>query len=379
MYKSKNYYRAIAVMVGYIVGVGMFGLPFLTAKAGVFSFFLFLIGLGLAQYLIHLVYANLIIETPGFHRMPGYVDIYLGKKGKIAVFIAKLIGNYGALLAYIIITGSFMHQLFGNYFGGTPFIYATIVFGIEALVVFWGIKLIAKIELYISILLFIIVGLMVFRGWEVISIKNFIDYDIKNIILPYGAMLMALDGAGSLPIVAKLVNKDKVKMKSVIRISMLLAILITTLFTFTIVGISGSLTSEDALSGVKAILDDGVIILALVFGIFSMMTSVFGVAESLKETFWWDFKINKNLSWLLAVSVPYILYLSGLTSLVKVISFIGAIGGGFTAIMLILVFKKLKKENKLSLFTIKPHKLLLDLMIFLFACGIIYELYFFFV
>jgi len=365
-------------MVGYIVGVGMFGLPFLTVKAGVFSFFIFLVSLGLVQYLLHIVYANLIIETPGFHRMPGYVGIYMGKGGKISVFIAKLIGNYGALLAYIIVSGNFLYQLLNKFWGGTPFIYATIVFGLESIIVFFGIKAIARAELYISTLLLLVVGLMAVRGWGVIDIENFTSLNIKNIILPYGAMLMALDGAGSLPIVAKLVNKNKTEIKSIIRVSMIISIIITTVFTLTIVGISGAQTSEDALTGVRSVLDDGVIVLALIFGVFSMMTSVFGVAESVKETLWWDFKVNEKLSWFLAVSVPYLLYCLGLTSLVRVISFIGAVGGGFAAIMLILVFKKLKKQDKLSLFTIKPHKFLLYLLIFLFTCGMLYELYFFF-
>lgn len=374
--RSKNYYHAIAVMVGYIIGVGMFGLPFLTAKAGILSFFILLFTLGAVQYLIHLIYANLIIETPGYHRMPGYVGIYTGKWGKISVFIAKLIGNYGALLAYTIISGTFLYQLLGKTLGGTPFIYSTLIFLLEAIIVFFGIKMIAKTELFMSALLFLIVGLMAAKGWGVISTENFIAMDIKNIILPYGAMLMALDGAGSLPMVAKLVNKNKDEMKSIIRISMLSSIIVIVLFTLTIVGISGENTSEDALTGVKTILDDGVIILALIFGIFSMMTSFFGVSEAIKETLWWDFKVNKNLSWFLSVSVPYVLFCLGLTSLVKVISFIGAVGGGFAATMLIIVFIKLKKEGKLSLFSIKPPMFLLYLLIVLLISGIIHELYY---
>ena len=48
-------------MVGYIVGVGMFGLPYLTVRAGWLSFIILLAVLGSAQYLIHLVYANMIV------------------------------------------------------------------------------------------------------------------------------------------------------------------------------------------------------------------------------------------------------------------------------------------------------------------------------
>lgn len=126
--RPKNYYLAAAVMVGYIIGVGMFGLPFLVSRAGLLSFIILIAVLGLVQYLLHLIYANLIVVTEGYHRMPGYAEIYLGRRGKIIVFIAKLVGNCGALLAYIIITGIFLNQLLEPRFGGNEFIYASILF-----------------------------------------------------------------------------------------------------------------------------------------------------------------------------------------------------------------------------------------------------------
>ena len=127
----KNFLQALAVMIGYIIGVGMFGLPFLISKAGILTFFVFIILLGFVQYLLHLIYANLIIVSDGYHRLPGYAEIYLGKKGKIVVFVAKLVGSYGALIAYIIITGIFLNQLLSQYFGGSEFLYATSLFIIE--------------------------------------------------------------------------------------------------------------------------------------------------------------------------------------------------------------------------------------------------------
>ena len=112
--KNKKYFQAIAVMVGYIVGVGMFGLPYLTVRSGWLVFVVLLVVLGLAQYLVHLIYANMIVINGSFHRLPGYVGQYLGLKGKWAVFIAKLIGNYGSLLAYIIISSICTRSVSGS-------------------------------------------------------------------------------------------------------------------------------------------------------------------------------------------------------------------------------------------------------------------------
>ena len=133
----------------------------------------------------------------------------------------------------------------------------------------------------------------------------------------------------------------------------------------------------------KDVFNGGIISIALVFGIFTMVTSFLGVAESIRETLWWDFKVNKYMAWALAVFVPYVLYILGLKNLIGIISFAGAVAGGLAAIILILIFIKLKKQkekisilkkDKLTLFKYHPHNFISYLLITLFICGIIYEI-----
>ncbi len=371
----KNYYHALATMIGYIVGVGMFGLPFVVAKAGFLSFLVLLVFLGFVQYFIHLIYANVIIATKSYHRLPGYAEIYLGKPGKYIVFAFKLFGNLGGLLAYIIITGLFVHQLLGPYLGGTPFLYSTALFAIEATILYFGIGAIARAELIMTFLLVLVVGLITWRGLEVINITNYSIASWQYFILPYGAMLLALDGGGALPIVAKLLKKDKQAVKSVVRWATFISALLVLVFVSVIVGISGVNTSADSLSGVKAVLDDGVVFFSLIFGVLTMVTSFFGVAESVKETLWWDFKFNKTLAWAIAVFFPYSLFLFGIGDLSEVVSIVGAIGSGFCGIILMFIFMRLKKR-KLALPMFegrRPGDLIVLFFILIFLSGIIYQ------
>jgi len=371
----KNYYLATAVMVGYIIGVGMFGLPWLVSRAGIITFGFFIISLGLVQYLLHLIYANIILATKTYHRLPGYAGVYLGKKGKGLVFVAKLLGNYSALLAYIIITGIFLNQLLGPYFGGSEFLYASALFLLEAVITYFGIQAIAKAELVMTGSLLLVVGLIAWQGRHFIEAGNYITLDWKYFLLPYGATLFALDGGGSLPIVAKLLGRQARAMKSVIRLSALLSVATITVFTLVIVGISGAQTSPDALAGVKLILNDGVIFFSLIFGVLTMVTSFLGVAEAIRETLWWDFKLHKNLAWALAIFIPYIMYLLNIKNLIWIISFAGAVAGGLSAIILIMIFKKLRPQ-KLFLFKRRLPDMITSLLILLFGCGIIYEIYY---
>jgi len=376
--ENKNFFQATAVMIGYIIGVGMFGLPYLVSKAGVLAFGFFMIILLPVQYLLHLVYASMIISTKTYHRLPGYTGIYLGEGAKTFVFVAKMVGNMGALLAYIIITGIFLNDLLSPWLGSHEFIYATVLFGLEATVVYFGINMIAKAELFITTLLILVVGLIIFKGLPYVEVGNYTSLDWKYFVLPYGALLFALDGNGSLPIVAKLVKRDPKMIKKVIRYGTFSAAFIIVLFTLTIAGVSGDGTTQDALSGVRKTMD-GVIVLALIFGIFSMITSFFGVAESIKETLNWDYKLNKTLSWAIAVFVPYSFYLSGVENFVDVVTFVGSIGGGICAIILVIIFNKIrKKKNGMILFNYKPSRFLQWLLILLFVLGIVYTLWVYF-
>ena len=332
-------------MIGYIIGVGMFGLPFLVSRSGLLAFFVLLLVLGLMQYFLHLIYANLIVVTEEYHRLPGYAGKYLGKNGKRLAVTAKLTGNYGALLAYIIITGIFLNQLLSPYFGGSAFLYATILFALEAAIIYFGISMLAQAELVMTILLLLVVVLITIKGWGKIDASVYTLVDWRNFLLPYGAILFAVDGGGSMPIVVKLLRRDQKAIKKVVRIGTLVPIIVIIAFTLVIVGISGAATTPDALTGIMAVLGDGMIVFALIFGVLTMVTSFLGVAESIRETLWWDYKFKKNLAWALAVFVPYLLYLAGLKNLIDVISFAGAVAGGTSAIILILIYRKLRNRR----------------------------------
>lgn len=373
--KDKNYWQAVAVMIGYIVGVGMFSLPFLVARSGWLVFIIWFVVLGAVQHLVHLIYASVINANPGYHRLPGYVYKYLGYKGMWLAFLAKIFGNYGSILAYLIISSIFLQELLSPFFQASLFFYVTAMFLFGAFVVYNGIKAIAKVELYMSILLFMVVGLMAWKGFDAINPANYQFFNWHNFLLPYGAMLVALDGIGSLPIVARMVKKDPRVFKSVIRSSMLLSSIILIVFVFVVVGISGLATTPDALLGIRSVLTNSVITFALLFGLLSMLTSLFGVSEAIKETLAWDFKINEKVSWFLAIIVPYVLYLSGVRDFIGVISFIGAVGGGVCIILLLTIFLKMKKQKmKLSMFARVPSNAVIYSLMFMFFLGIVYTI-----
>jgi len=378
-HNHKKFFQATAVMLGYIIGVGMFGMPYLMQESGVVSFLFFMAILVPVQFLVHMMYASLILSTREYHRMPGYAGLYIGKKMKNLVFVTKVFGNWGGLLAYIIITGSFMFTLFEPIFGGNEFFYATLVYIIEIVIIFFGIGMIAKVELGMTFLLLFAVTLILLKGGNYINVENLNLMGRGGaFFLPYGAMLMALDGNGALPIVTRLVKRDAKMIRRVILYSTLIVAMLLLVFTFSIAGITGDATTQNALSGLEELLD-GVVLVSIIFGVICMITSFIGVAESIKETFSWDYGYGEKTSFLLAVFIPYILYLLGFSDLIEVISFVGAVGGGFSAILMVIIFRKIRnKRGVKKMFKYRPNTLVQGLLICIFVLGIVYSLWDFF-
>ena len=373
--KTKNYYYAIAILVGQIIGVGIFGLPFLISKAGLLSLFFLIVILGFVQYLMQLIYANIVIITPDYHQLPGYTSRYLGKEGKQIVFLASLISNYCALLAYTIVSGAFLYQLFSPTLGGSEFFYAVILFAIEATIVFFGVNVLARTELIMTGLLLLVVGLIAGFSFGSINLSNYTIVDWKYFIIPYGAMLFSLDGSCVIPFIVQLLNKDKANIKSAIKIGVLISAIVTAVFALVIVGVSGINTSPDGLIGIKPILNPSIISFALLFGILCMATSFLGSAQSLTKTFHFDYQINRYLSWFFAVSIPLLLYFCGINDLISVISFAGGVAGGLISIVLLsIVFKNGDDPNKTVIFKKKLPSFMLYGLVGMFVAGIIYEI-----
>lgn len=373
---SKNYLLAVATLISMIIGVGIFAIPFAINKAGLLPLFIYMIGLGGIQYFLHLLYAEAVLSTKEKHRIPGLAEKYINRRSKLAAFIIEIIGSYGSILAYIIVGGLFLHQLLSPYWGGSTFIYSTGLFVIVSFITWFGIKMIAGTEFILTTLLILTIGLIAGRGFGFIELSNYHLIDWNYIFLPYGPVFFALGGAPAIPEVCRLLNYEKNKIKSAIAWGTFIAAGLTLFFVLIVLGITGSGTTPDTLSGLSSIMPDGVISLALIFGLLAIVTSYIVTAESVEEIYDWDYKLNKRFAWLLAGFVPYFLYLLGWANFTKVISFSGAVTGGLSGLVLIwLVFKIKHKPEQVSIIKNKLTRPIAYFLSGLFVLGMIYEIW----
>ncbi len=372
----KNYILAVATLIGAIIGVGLFAIPSVVNKAGVAPFFIYLAVLAVAQYYLHLLFAEVILSTKTKHRLPGLAGKYIGAKSKTLSFVIDIVGSYGAILAYIIVGGLFLRQLAAPYFGGSVFLYSTLIFAVVSLIVFFDIKMIAGTEFVLTSLLIVAIGLIAWRGFGHIRLDNYNLIEWKNIFLPYGPIFFAVGGGAAIPEVCRLMSGQKEKIKSAIAWGTFIPAVLTMVFVLVVLGITGKNTSPDTLAGLSLILKDGVVVFSLIFGLLAIITSYIITAQATEEIYQWDFGVKNKLSWFLACFIPYFLYLIGWTDLIKIISFTGAVLGGLSGIILIcVVFKVKAKPEKISCVQCGLNKSVAYGLCLMFILGMAYEIF----
>jgi amino acid permease len=344
----KTYFKGVGIMVGLIFGAGIFALPFVIYKAGLlWGLAHFLIAIGIIL-LLHFLYAEVAFLTEGKHRFTGYVRLTLGKKAEFLAFLVTILAYYGSLLAYGVLGGFFLNDLFGDL---STFIFSLLFFA------FGSILLILKLDKMAMINFYLTVPLLGFVIYMFLAILPFVDFgnfsfsgfDFKNLywFLPYGIWIFSLSGFAAVPEVRDLFSSLSLKhFKTVISISILGAALFYWLFIIAIIGISGANTSPDSISGIPLATGKSLMIVGAIIGFLAVFTSFLALGIDLKLIYHLDFNIPKIFAWMIVFLPPVGLFLLGVNNFTRILGIVGSVGLGVTGNLIILMARKKRKPEK---------------------------------
>lgn len=367
------------MLIGMIVGVGVFGVPYVIAKAGWAMGVFYFVLIGAILLLTHLFYGEIVLRTKENHRFAGFAEKYLGKYGRAIGTAVIVLSFYGALLAYIIVGGRFVHVLFNPIFGGSELAYQVIFFAIMSLMILIGIKFIAGAEMTMSALIILMMLLIPLAALKFFNFNNLIAFDKTYAFLPYGVILFALGGSAAIPEIREIIKEDEKEMKKIIIWGSLIPFIITAFFAFVIVGVTGAKTSEETILGLQGILGNWIVFPGAFFGLLAIATSFLVLGVNLKEMFILDIKLSKYFSWFLAVFAPFLIFLIASPGFINVISITGSLFGGLAGILMIIMYLKAKKlGDRQPEFNLKIPKLISYFAILIYALGIIYEIVYLF-
>ena len=375
---NSNFLKAISVLVGTIIGAGIFSLPYAFAQAGYLVGLIYLFVIAVIFYLTYLCYAEVILRTEESLEMAGYVAKYLGKKGKIIITLSLVLGIYCALIAYIIGVGKFLHALISPFLGGKEFIYSIFFWLVASGIIFKGIRTMAALELVLTAGLIFVVIFIFYLTYPYLDLANLKGINFKNLFFPYGPVLFALGGASALPTMRKILDKEVNFFKKSILMGLAIPVFVYLIFSFSIVGVTGKNTSEEGIIGLSQIVDSKILLIGSIFGIFTMATSFLALGYVLQELFYKDYQIPHLGAWILSTFIPLILFILGLRNFIQVISFSGGILSGLQGMLLIESFYQAKikgnRKPELSFNLPRPLSYFIYLIYFL---GIFYQIIYF--
>jgi len=374
--KDKNSLLATGSLIGTIIGAGVFGIPYVIAKSGVFvSLFYFLI-LGFIVLFLHLFFGEIVLRSGEKHRLVGYTEKYLGKKAKILVTLSVILGTIGALLAYIILGGKFLKIVLP--FSFSVFQFTLILWAGLSFFVFWGIRSIAPFELLMNIGLFGAFMLIFIFCFPKIETSNFLSFNKTYLFLPFGIFLFSLIGWNAVPEIEGILTK-KASLKKVILYSIIISTIFYFLFGLIVSGVTGSQTTKEPFSGLLPFLGNKIIVLGGIFGLLAVSTSFLVLANYLKNTLFLDYHLPYLLSFLLAVFLPLSLFLAGIREFIPVIAFVGTFVGLIEGVVISLIYKKAKKiKERTPAYILKVPDFLIYLTIVILILGTLSQIIYYF-
>lgn len=367
--------RPSFVLFGTIVGAGIFGLPGVVAKSGYAVGAFWMLVLAGVVTLTHLMYAEVVLATPGNMRLVGHVRQHLGVGASRVEAVASMLGLYGSCLAYLILGGLFIAQLL-SVLGVSATAGSLLLAAFGILAASGGARFLSRVDFWLTLIegsafvLLAAVAASAIRG-EHLTTGGF---DLSTAILPYGIVLYAYGGLSAVSEIRDMAGGNaRIVRKSVVT-GTLMAAALTIAFVTAVVGATGPDTTPEAVGGLNALLGGPLPMLGAFAGFFAILTSYAVFTDYLKQQFHRDFRLPSGLAVAAAVGVPLILYLLGVRSFGKILEVVGAILIGIEGMFVAMMYLKVKRSGAPGVLRVPSG--LVYLLIAAYGAGILYELAF---
>lgn len=367
--RKVDFYEAVSLLVGGIIGAGVLGIPYVVAKAGLLTGIADMLVLGFLLMLLNLYLGEICLRTKKQHHLAGYAEKYLGKWGKYLMTLSFTIGIVGSLVDYLIGEG----DILAGVFGGSALIMGLIFFVIMSILIYFDLKAVEKGESILVTLKLLLVAVMIIFAFFFFRSANVTSFVPSFIFLPYGVILFAFSGAAAVPEVVVELKKNKKGIRKALIIGSLIPLIVYLLFAISMVGALGINTPEIATLGLKS-LSYSLFVIGNLFAFLAIATSFLVLGLALKWMLKYDYGLKNLTSWAISCLVPLCIFLLGTKSFIGVLGIVGAVTVGIDGILIALMMKNAKKRgDRKPEYSLKLPVWLQYLFILLFLFGIIYQ------
>ena len=355
---GKNYLpqklEAVAALVGTIIGAGVFTLPKVAQQSGLLITVLWLVIVLILVIYLHLAFGEIVLRTEKDFRLPGYAGYYLGTPARRLMLLTTFFTFSFSLLIYLLLGSQFLNIILSSFVPANllPSGFLVIFLWLFlSLIILSKKNRVSKVNLILSFFLLLLFFFIAFYSLPHFHLTNINFFNISQKwgwLIPYGVIFYALNGMVAVPEAARILERKrapKESLKKIITIGILISAFCYLLFMVTVVGTTGSSTTVEAIMGLKTVLGKGIVVAGAILGFLAVITSYLIFAVYIKNSFTNDFHWSPFISNFIVIGGPLILYFSHFANVIKLISFMGGMLGGFEGIMLVLVLRRAKEQG----------------------------------
>lgn len=336
---------AVGTMVGSVIGVGVFGLPYVFAANGYVVGCLMLAVLAALNVGLLLMYADVVAHTPGGHRLSGNVAAYLGRRWARFGMGALVVGFWGAMVAFLVAGGHFLSLVLSP--GGRI---PETVFGLAFLCLvaalsYRGLRFASRVELWLLGLLVFLFLFIMLSALPHAEFANLAGARADGLLTVYGVIFFSLTGGiSAIPEMKSILGGSR-RLPHAVLTGMFWIVALYALFTLAVVAATGSETTVFAMDGLIPRLGDAFRVIGASLAVVSVLSIFLMSAVELQNSFQFDLKTTKRTAWILAFAPPAVLYILGLRSFVDILGFIGAVVGAALGILVVATYEAMRSSK----------------------------------
>ena len=363
--------EAVALIFSGTIGAGILGLPYAVAKVGSLIGIFYIIAIGALMIGFNLLVGEIAVRTKGDFHLVGLAGKYLGQGGKGLMTILVYLVSFGILNVYIIGEGESLSALFG----GSALAWGAFFWLIGSFLVFIGLRVIKVADVILSLLLLTVITFIITVSTSNMELVNFSYHNWAYLLLPFGVILFAFSGSGSVLEAHSLIGGDKRLFRKAILIAGGIIMAVYLVFALVVLGVTGVETTEIATIGLGNKIGKSVFLFGNIFAALAMATSFITNSLLFRDSLRWDYRIHSWKASLIVCGVPFLLYLFGSRGFILMIDLIGGVFFTLEMLLIILIYWQAKRKGDLPVGPYKLHHtwLLVALLILLLVVGGVYS------
>lgn len=343
--KQLTIVESACIITGYGIGGGVMAMPYLAQRNGCLMSLLILAAAFLANFILHVMIAELAVKSGGGSQIIEVFSRYLfqGKYKKmltLAFFVTMALVLFTNLAAYISGAAEIISELLGI----SLWLSRLLFYAAAASVVLFGLKAVGVSEKLAVGVIFLLVGLL--ACFSMLHIQNPLPVKAGSItegLAYFGMGMFAFSAFFSVPQAVSGLGGDGKKVRKAVFLGLLNNFILITVITVCAL-LSSAQVTEVAMIGWSKGIGSWAEMVGSLFTILAMLTTYWSISLALADIVEEQLKLSRRLCWVIATLPSLALTFAGLGGFMEFMRLAGGLIAILIALLVVPAFRKASRE-----------------------------------